>query len=275
MLAYQSFNGLQTTQINSETEAHLETLQRKGFFVIEQLLSATELAIIRQKMDAIWQQQLAEFGEELLHKIGDYGQVRCMMHYDPYFFDLIIHPEIFKYVSLTVGETAILHTQNGIVLHSGQAHNQAKYHKDFPKNFLSSEILSFNAFIAIDDFTAATGGTWFVPHSHHQPNMPSPQYIEQNQVQIIAPAGSVVFFDSTVWHRAGHNTSGRVRRAINQIYTRPFIKQQIDYPALFKGRVDMESKIAQTLGMWTVPPKNLQEFRVDHPSKRTYRGGQG
>ena len=36
-----------------------------------------------------------------------------------------------------------------------------------------------------------------------------------------------------------------------------------------------ETQLAQILGMWTIPPKTLDEYRVDNPSERTYRGGQG
>ncbi len=275
MFAYQKYMGFEAANVADETSANLEQLQHNGYFVVEKVFDAEALQIMRQKLDEVWEQQQLEYGEKLLRKIGDYGQLRCMMTYDPYFFDLIIHPKINHYVAATIGETAILHLQNGIILFPNEFHNQAKWHKDFAKDFVSSKILSFNAFIAVDDFTAETGGTWLLPGSHKNATMPSKQYVENNKIQIHTPAGSVIFFDSTIWHRGGENYSKNRRRAINQIYTRPFLKQQIDYPALYKGKIDLESKLAQTLGLWTIPPKNLNEYRVDHPSKRTYRSEQG
>ncbi len=272
---YQKYIGLEKHTNQSTIDANLEALERNGYFVVEGVFDTVELAIMRSKIDVVWEKQLETYGEKLLHQIGDYGQIRCMMEDDPYFFDLINHPTIWQYVAKTVGETAILHLQNGIVLFPGKKHNQARYHRDFAKDFIPSKILSFNAFIAVDHFTAETGGTWVVPHSHRFEKMPSEEYLKKNAVQIIAPAGSIIFFDSMIWHKGGDNTSPNWRRAINQIYTRPFIKQQIDYPAMLKGKIEMESKLAQTLGMWTIPPKNLAEYRVDHPSKRTYRAGQG
>ena len=86
--------------------------------------------------------------------------------------------------------------------------------------------------------------------------------------------GDALVFDSHLWHRGGDNHTQAKRRAINQQFTRSFIKQQIDYPTLLKGKVDRETPLARTLGMWTVPPKSVQEFRVKDPSQRTYRGGQ-
>jgi ectoine hydroxylase-related dioxygenase (phytanoyl-CoA dioxygenase family) len=89
-----------------------------------------------------------------------------------------------------------------------------------------------------------------------------------------AKAGSLLFFDSRLYHRAGQNRSARPRRALNFQYTRPFIKQQIDLTALFSGRVERESELGRALGMWAVPPKSVEEFRVE-PSRRSYKAGQG
>jgi ectoine hydroxylase-related dioxygenase (phytanoyl-CoA dioxygenase family) len=105
--------------------------------------------------------------------------------------------------------------------------------------------------------------------------MPSEDYIEQNKIQIVCPQGSVIFFDSTLWHAGGQNKTKNVRRAINMQWSKPFIKQQLDYPEFMKNRVDLESRLAQKLGMWTVPPKSVDEYRVSDPKLRTYRGGQG
>lgn len=132
-----------------------------------------------------------------------------------------------------------------------------------------------NTFIAIDPFTAETGATWVVPGSHLFEDMPSDQYLQKHEIQMQMEPGSVLVFDSTLWHRSGQNRSGRVRRGLNQQYTRPFIKQQLDYPVLLSSCVDKESELAQTLGFWAVSPKSVQEFRVSDPAKRTYRAGQG
>jgi len=114
-----------------------------------------------------------------------------------------------------------------------------------------------------------------VPGSHKFISMPSEKYIQSRSIQLLAEPGSVIFFDSLLWHRSGQNKSSDVRRGINHQYTKPFIKQQIDYPHFLQGKVNTESRLAQTLGFWSIPPKSVDEFRVDDPTKRTYRKGQG
>ncbi len=272
---YQAYPGHHQYIPGNALMTNLETLERNGFYVVNGVFSEMELARFRQKIDRCWERQLSHYGADLLQKIGDYGMVRAMMAEDPDFLQLIAHPAILEHVNATVGETAILHLQNGIVLHPGKKHNQARYHKDFPKDFISTKLISFNALIAIDAFDAVTGGTWIVPGSHRFAEMPSEQYIEKNAIQLVAPAGAVVFFDSHLWHKGGANRTNQIRRAINQQYTRPFIKQQLDYPAFLSSVVDPESKLAQLLGFWSRPPKGVAEYRVGDPSQRTYRAGQG
>ena len=81
--------------------------------------------------------------------------------------------------------------------------------------------------------------------------------MNNNSVSINAKPGSILFFDSLLWHKAGKNASQNKRRAINQQYTKPFIKQQIDYPSMIKKDMDMNSRLAQIMGFWSVPSKNL------------------
>lgn len=50
--------------------------------------------------------------------------------------------------------------------------------------------------------------------------------IQNNQHQIICPAGSLVFFDSMLFHRAGNNETKSPRIGLNYNFVRPFIKQQ-------------------------------------------------
>jgi ectoine hydroxylase-related dioxygenase (phytanoyl-CoA dioxygenase family) len=153
-------------------------------------------------------------------------------------------------------------------------HFQSAFHRDFAKDFTATKPLSLNAFWCIDDFTLETGATQVVPFSHAFAELPSDAYIEKHSVTVLAPAGSVIFWDSLLLHRTGYNSTERARFGINHMYTRPFLKQQIDFPEFLKNRIDVESRLGQLFGFWTIPPKSVVEFRVS-PGSRTYRGGQG
>ena len=273
---YQNFFTLQKdTNLSANLSKLLKHINNDGFFIRENIFTKKETDELRTQLDKVWEDQLNEFGSVFLNKINEFGIARCFIDKHRVFQDIIIKKEILEVVNLTVGPSAILHLQNGIINHPAKKHNQATFHRDFAKDFICSKILSINALIVIDDFKKNNGSTIIIPKTHKDENFPSKKYIHENSIQITAPAGSVIFFDSLLFHKVGSNLSKNKRRAINLQFTRPFIKQQIDYPKLYAGLVEKNSLLAQKLGFWAISPKNLNEFRVANPEERTYKSGQG
>jgi len=86
----------------------------------------------------------------------------------------------------------------------------------------------------------------------------------------------MIVFDSTLWHAAGSNTSGRDRLAINHQFTRSWIKQQIDYVrALGNEAVEASPpRTQQLLGWYTRVVTSLDEY-YQPPERRLYRKAQG
>jgi len=268
------FFGATRTVLNDEWDWHLENLEIKGFTIMENVLSSRECEIISDKMDRLNQAQIEHFGEARLHELGDYGTIRDMFLNEPYFRELAMHPTVMEIVQRVIGSTAILHLQNGLCLESDRTIYQTLFHRDFARDFICEKVLFLNAMFVIDEFNAKTGGTNIVPFTHRIAKFPSELYLEENAFQVEAKAGSVFFFDGLLLHKSGNNRSGKTRRAINHGYTRPFLKQQMDYALLLKDKLDPNSKMAQLFGLWSVPPKSVDEYRVD-PDKRSYRKGQG
>jgi ectoine hydroxylase-related dioxygenase (phytanoyl-CoA dioxygenase family) len=93
---------------------------------------------------------------------------------------------------------------------------------------------------------------------------------------IECPAGSMLVFDSTLWHAAGFNVSGKDRLAINQQFTRSFFKQQIDYVRALGSEVVQAQlpRTQQLLGWYTRVVTSLDEY-YQPADKRLYRAGQG
>ena len=101
-------------------------------------------------------------------------------------------------------------------------------------------------------------------------------FLESAAVPAEAPAGSMIVFDSTLWHRAGVNTSGSDRLAINHQFTRSFLKRQIEYVRALGDHLVMEqrSRTRQLLGWPTRVVTSLDElYRPE--AERLYQKGQG
>jgi len=253
---------------------HIENIGKNGYTIVEDVLSSDECKIISEKLDKINEEEKKEFGVERLEKLNEVGILRVLLSRDEYFASLILHPKVYPLISAIIGETAILHLQNVIIVNPEKKHGQSHFHRDFAKDFVSSKPLSLNALWMIDNFNDKTGATWFVPGTHKIEGWPSNNYLEKNAIQLSGKAGSVLVFDSMIIHRGGSNVSQLPRRAINHQFTRPFIKQQIDLPAYLGNKYDGSSKFGQVLGYWSIPPKSVEQFRCN-PEDRTYRNGQG
>jgi ectoine hydroxylase-related dioxygenase (phytanoyl-CoA dioxygenase family) len=261
-------------------ERALEALHDAGYALVEGVL---DTAFLTETRAALYQAQEAivrDIGIERLARAGELGVLRLMMKYVPHFYRFLELPELLAVVDATVSTTAIMHLQNGFILPSfppGQTPivSQNSYHQDFPR-VLGGHVASVNCLFAIDPFSVDNGATLVVPGSHQRPGRPNPASLASAAVPIECPAGSMVVFDSTLWHAAGHNVSGRDRLAINHQFTRSFIKQQIDYVrALGPAAIEAQPpRTQQLLGWYTRVITSLDEY-YQPEDRRLYRKGQG
>ena len=122
----------------------------------------------------------------------------------------------------------IINLQNAIINKPNEEHHQSSWHRDLPyQDWIISKPLAVNAFYCMSDFTSQNGATFLLPFSQKIEKFPSKRYVEENQIQMIAPKGSVVLFDSMVFHRASFNSTSNVRYGINNMFVVPILKQQI------------------------------------------------
>jgi ectoine hydroxylase-related dioxygenase (phytanoyl-CoA dioxygenase family) len=258
----------------------LAALAYDGCAVVTDVLDAGFLAQTREAMYRTQQAIRDEVGEDRLERAGELGVLRLMVRFDDHFLRFLELPEVLAIVDNTVTNTAILHLQNGLVLPSfpqGQVPTtfQTTFHQDFPRH-LDGYVASINVFFAIDEFRGDNGATLLVPGTHQRADRPPDGYLHRQAVPSICPAGSMLLFDSTLWHAAGANVSGADRLAINHQFTRSFFKQQLDYVrALGTEKVLAQPpRTQQLLGWYTRTPTALDEY-YQPPEGRFYRSGQG
>lgn len=260
--------------------AALGQLREVGYTVIERVLDDSFLRDTRAALYAAQEAIVREVGRDRLARAGELGVLRLMLKFEPHFFRFLEIPEMLAIVDATVSPTAIMHLQNGFILPSfarGQAPvvSQNSYHQDFPR-VLGGYPASVNCLFAIDAFSVDNGATLVVPGTHQRPTRPEAEVLASSALPVECPAGSMLVFDSTLWHAAGHNVSGKDRLALNHQFTRSFIKQQIDYvralgPAVIEA---LPPRSQQLLGWYTRVVTSLDEY-YQPEDKRLYRKGQG
>lgn len=256
-------------QFKKIEDFYLEELSINGYTIVPNVLNEEELSLTRIKLDAVYDQQKKYFGEEKLELINEKNTVRCPLIYDDFFLSLARNLKVLNLIEKILGEYFILHLQNGIINKPNKSHHQSSWHRDLPyQNFVISNPLALSALYCIDDFTEDSGGTFVLPFSHKTINIPSTEFIDKYKKQVIAKAGSVILFDAMLFHRAGYNIGSFVRRAINNVYTVPIIKQQINLEKAFKEREFKDEELLRFLGYKSNVAESDFEWRENKFKKK-------
>lgn len=135
-------------------------------------------------------------------------------------------------------------------------------HRDV--RFYTADNLMLNSIWCISPLNENTGGTQFLLGSHLQEGAPPEEEFNNHAINIKAQEGSIVYFDSRIWHRAGNPIEGLKERIIyTPIYSRPFIKPGYDYSQALQKSPEFESSsnfIKQICSYYSDVPKNHLEW---------------
>lgn len=151
----------------------------------------------------------------------------------------------------------------------------SKIHRDI-RTFSNGYPLLLNLLIMLDDFTLDNGATYLLSGSHITAEKPPEDLFYKYATRAIGKSGDILMFNSNLWHAAGENKSHAPRRCLTLTYSRPFFKQQIDYPRLLGEDYAnfLSDDIRQVLGYNALIPSTLEEF-YQPPEKRFYKSNQG
>ena len=130
--------------------------------------------------------------------------------------------------------------------------------------------------VILDDFTLENGATHFLSGSHHFKDKPEADLFYKNSDRAVLKKGSIILFDSNLWHATGKNYTDAQRRTLTMAFTRPFFKQQLDYPRAlgYEFGETLNEGLRQVLGYNARTPENLDEY-YQPVEKRMYQPGQG
>lgn len=261
-----------------DMEQILYDLDRLGYCVVENALSAQQRSDTAAAMYRTRTAIHKELGVERLDAAGETGILRLMCKFEPYFLTLLENPLVLEVLDAALSPTSVMHLQQGIML-SPQGDGMGKmfqntWHPDFIR-LMNGFRASLNFMFVITDYTRETGATHVLPGSHQKARPPA-TILERDGIPVEAPAGSIIIFDSTLWHKSGCNTSGEDRLAINHQFTCSWFKQQIDYVRALDENliVSLPDRTQQMLGYFTRVPTSLDEY-YQPADKRFYRAGQG
>jgi ectoine hydroxylase-related dioxygenase (phytanoyl-CoA dioxygenase family) len=241
----------------------VEALQLRGFVGVPNVLSGGEVDELNGLMDDIYARQCAEVGgEAALKAINDADNARCLLAYSDAFMRLATHPVLTALPRAVLGDNVVLLMQNGVINRPDRRQFQTNWHRDLNyQHWVCSRPLAISVLVCLEDFNVETGGTVFLPGSHLVERFPSAALAAEAEETPEMPRGSMIFFNSMTFHRAGLNRSGRVRRAVNHVIGAPILAQQVDIPSMLGGEAPADPWLSAYLGFRWKPPADVAAWR--------------
>jgi ectoine hydroxylase-related dioxygenase (phytanoyl-CoA dioxygenase family) len=210
----------------SITPTQIRNFHDEGFLVLESVLPAGDLAVLRGECERLIDERDREMdglGVDMLDL--DHRGRRYFLHaYDtsPAVRRFLLSDLMAEITHAVLGDTVYLFNEQYVVKAAERGMRFA-WHQD--SGFIGYEHPPYlTCWIALDDVTEANGTVYLLPYSRAG-TRDVVEHVHDEQTNdmvgysgpdpgdpVVVPAGSVVAFSSTALHRSGPNTTDRMRR---------------------------------------------------------------
>ena len=169
----------------------------------------------------------------------------------------------------------ILNIMGAVTIKSNKTKTSTqKIHRDI-RSFSYNYPITLVVICLLDDSSSQNGATFFMKNGHLIKKKPNNRIFKKKSFQVCGKRGDLIIFNSNMWHSSGFNTSNSERYIATIVYSKPFIKQSLDYTKVFNNKKMKFSKyLYQILGYNSLTPKNLDQWYAV-PKKRFYKTNQG
>jgi ectoine hydroxylase-related dioxygenase (phytanoyl-CoA dioxygenase family) len=218
--------GVTEASVDSETR---DRLDRDGYAPLPAVLSEEQVTAMRVRLDELVAAEGDRAGIEVHQEAGT-DRLADLINKGPMFEVCFTHPRVLACIGHVLGDFK-LSSLNSRAVRPGQGHQAL--HADWGGPVPPGGYQVCNSIWLLDDFTASNGATRVMPGSHRSGQsareaLADPAAAHPGEVQLIAPAGTVVVFNSHVWHGGTQNRTGQPRRALHSYFTRRANRQQLD-----------------------------------------------
>ena len=206
----------------SEHEARTRQLREEGWCVVPGVIPAGEVEAVRDSVEATVAERRRPDGPPGI------GHLTAVVNYDQCLTPYLAHPGVTGLVRGLLGQHIRISFTTGTINYPGNL--RGGWHADWPFNQTNAAHIpapyggapiKLSSLWMLSEFSPHTGGTLVVPGSHRAPINPSGgaafdrEAPHPSELQIAGPAGSVMLFDSRLWHCVATNHSDAPRVAMN------------------------------------------------------------
>ena len=196
----------------SEIDQNLARLKRDGWCVVEGVIP-------EDRASAICESVLKTFKSETYGEGPDVNYPNYLA-YDQSLAPYLPDRRVLGIAEAIFGPGVRITSTRPVVLDPGGTGNRRSWHADWPFNQARAACIPapypdvtvhLTTIFMLTDFNRKNGGTWIVPGSHRSPDNPTGNNGVDSSVpyptemQVTGKGGSVLIFDSRLWH--GHPTN--------------------------------------------------------------------
>jgi ectoine hydroxylase-related dioxygenase (phytanoyl-CoA dioxygenase family) len=219
--------GVTDTTLTSEEK---DFLDQNGYLVLPDILNSSEIEALRARLAELLAIEKENAGLEVHQETGT-ARLANLVDKGKVFEVCFTHPRVLAALAHVLENDMKLSALNSRAALPGQG--LQALHVDWHEPVTPGHYQVCNSIWLLDDFTKENGATRLVAKSHRLGKMPSqvmsdPTSPHPDEQLLIAPAGTVVIFNSHTWHGGTVNRTAKPRRAAHSYWCRRDQKQLLD-----------------------------------------------
>ncbi len=266
--------------LKSEVADHAAGIERDGYTIIEDFLSARQLSEARRVLGLYLGSHAGRNGFEGLNT----ERVYTLVARGRVFWDIVQDARILALCEHFLEPNFLLTASQGIQINPGET--PQPFHSDDSFHHLPHPrpMISLSTIVAVDAFTAENGGTNVIPGSHRWDEArrqgmygigsgaaaaaEAEAQLEAAATSLVMPAGACVVFSGTLVHRGGRNCSTAARLAFSNQYCQPWARPQENFILGVPVSVarQMPQRVQEMLG-YSIHPPFIGQLTASHPAK--------
>lgn len=235
--------------LDNETlsQAEKQHLDEQGYLPLPGILSPEQVSAIRQVVEALIAEEGENAGGEFKQEIGAV-RLANLVDKDPLFEICFSHPRVLAAMNHVLKGDFKLSSLNGRASVPGDG--LQALHADWSGGVDPSDFQVCNSIWLLVDFTEENGATRVVPGSHRSGQHPrealeNPWARHPDEILLTSKAGTVVIFNSHLWHAGTTNNTAAPRYALHSYFTRRANPQQMDQRAFLSAETLARLSLAQ------------------------------
>lgn len=197
-------------------------LDERGFLPLPGLLSTAQAEALRTRFQELIREEGEEAGLEVHQEAGT-ERLANLVDKDPLFEICFTHPRVLAAMNHVLQGDFKLSSLNGRAALPGEG--RQALHADWSEGVDPSNYQVCNSIWLLVDFTPENGATRIVPGSHRSGQVPQaalddPRAEHPEETLVTGKAGTVVIFNSHLWHGGTVNRTMSRRYALHSYFTR-------------------------------------------------------